>query len=591
MRTRCSSAQTMSLFFDHLLDFSFPDRYNLFMPMHKPVIKTPVASSYFAAQPAVSAGERRPAIGLVICTLAFLACILLTVTPLIRMPDSLFRLHMSWGAFLGEASLWLPANLGKAYLKSSASIEFFSLITLAFVCHCLGAWLVGRWPEKISWTSARACIWLGVIVAGAIYVVTPGILSHDTMVYAGYSRLLAVYHANPYFAFYSAFPRDPLASFDQWSNVNSLYGPIWMLVCAALGQFVRPTPESYIIAFRLFALSMHLLNMWLVDRALYTMVHSKRVRALGMLLYGWNPLVLLESSLNGHNDVFMLTFVLLGVLLVARAEQRGELLRVRGYLPPLVALTLAALVKFTILPVLAAYLLFLACKASQPTSESSQDWKQTLNNWRPTALLLLWSCLVAVLVALAFYGPFWFGHNLHAIIESFAGNPASGFAENSYQRSIINWLHFHPALQSNFVLLFLSWRKVWDSINYLVIVLCLILGARHIWEKPTVRAFLELALAIMCLVLLLTPWFFTWYITWIVGLAVVCLPAKRSRFAWSFFFLALAFSYSALSLYLFNQGLLGSRGYLTSLFDTVPPICAFLFCWFWYPRLRAKPVK
>ena len=109
------------------------------MPMHKLVAKTPLASSDLATQPAMNAGERGPAIGLALCTLAFLACILLTVTPLIRMPDALFRLHMSWGSFLGEASLWLPANLGKVYQQSSASIEFFSLITLAFVCYCLGA--------------------------------------------------------------------------------------------------------------------------------------------------------------------------------------------------------------------------------------------------------------------------------------------------------------------------------------------------------------------------------------------------------------------------------------------------------------------
>ncbi len=521
-------------------------------------------------------------ISLALCTLAFLACILLTVTPLIRMPDALFRLYISWGSFLGEASHWLPANLGKTYQQSSASIEFFCLITLAFLCYCLGALLVGRFAEKTPWMSARVCIWLGLILAGAIYVVTPGVLSHDMIVYAGYSRLMAVHHANPYFVLYSTFPRDPLAPFDQWSNVNSLYGPVWMLVCAALGQFVRPTPESYIIAFRLFALSMHVLNTWLVDRSLRAMGQSQRTRTLGMLLYGWNPLVLLESSLNGHNDVFMLTFVLLGVLLVARAERRGELLRAHGYLPPLVALTLAVLVKFAILPVVAVYLLFLACKALRPTADSPLIWKQALSNWRPVALPLFWACLVAALVALAFYGPFWFGHNLHAIIESFAGNPASGFAENSYQRSIINWLNFHPALKSNFLLLFLIWRKVWDVVNYLAIILCLILGARRMWRAPTVRTFLALTLAIMCLVLLLTPWFFTWYITWIVGLAVVCLPTNRSRLVHSLFLLALTFSYSALSLYLFNQGLLGSRGYLTSLFDTLPPICAFLFCWFQY---------
>ena len=562
------------------------------MSTQRPAIKTPVASSNLkhsarhGLRPFALVNERWFASGWALCTLAFLACILLTVTPLIRMPDSLFKLHLSWGAFLGQASLWLPANLGQTYQQSSASIEFFGLITLAFLCYCLAALLLGQRVEDAPQAGVRVCIWLVLVLAGAIYVVTPGVLSHDTMVYAGYSRLMAVYHANPYFVLYSAFPRDPLAPFDQWSNVNSLYGPVWMLVCAALGQFVRPTPEAYLVAFRLFALSMHLLNTLLVERTLRAMGHTRRTRTLGMVLYGWNPLVLLESSLNGHNDVFMLTFVLLGVLLLARAEQRAELQRTRGYLPPLVALTLAALVKFVILPVLAVYLLFLACKTLRSGVDSPPDWQQALRHWRPVVLQLCWSCLVAALVALAFYGMFWFGHNLRAIIESFTGNPAAGFAENSYQRSVINWLPFHPAQKSNGLLLFFSWRKVWDGINYLAVIVCLILGARRLWRMPTVRTFVALALTVMCLVLLLTPWFFTWYITWIVGLAAVCLPARSERITWSFFMLALTFSYSALSLYLFNHNLLGSHGYLISLFDTLPPIGVSLLCWFWYPRLR-----
>ncbi len=88
----------------------------------------------------------------------------------------------------------------------------------------------------------------------------------------------------------------------------------------------------------------------------------------------------------------------------------------------------------------------------------------------------------------------------------------------------------------------------------------------------------------MCIVLLLTPWFFTWYSMWIVGLVAVCLPARRSRVVWAFIILALTFSYSTLSLYLFNHDLLGPHGYLVSLFDNIPPICAFLFCWIRYPR-------
>ncbi len=530
--------------------------------------------------------DRRWPVGLICCTLAFLACVLLTVTPLTRLPDPvLHHLQIGWGLFLGQASQWLPANLGPTYQRSSAAIEFFCLLTLMFGCYCLGAWFVGRRTERARNWSVSLCIWLGLLVAGAIYLVTPGVREHDIEAYAGYSRLLAIYHANPYFVTFATFPHDPVAPTDVWSGATAIYGPAWMLVCALLGWVLRsPTPEAYIIGFRVVALSAHLLNTWLVGRILRAQDRSPRIRSLGMLLYGWSPLVLIESAQDAHLDLFMLTFLLLGILLAVRAEQRGELLRARGYLPPALAFTVAIAVKYTILPVLIAYLLLLCCKALRPTAESSLVWREARGNWRAAAKILCLGGLASVLVALAFYVPFWIGHSPRAIIASFSDNPAENWAENSILRSIINWVGYHPALKGNFLLLFFSWRKVWDGINYLAIIFCLIIGARKLWRTPTVNAFLTLALAIMCVMLLLTPWFFAWYVTWIVALAAVNLPARSTRVRWSCFFLALAFSYSALTLYLFHENMLGSRDYLDTLFDAGPPVVVLLFCWLRYPH-------
>ncbi len=545
----------------------------------KSLTKTPVAS------PAVESSGRHWPVGLMLCTLAFLTCVLLTLSPLSRMPDTEFRLRIGWGIFLGKVSQWLPANIGPTYQPSSASIEFFCIISLAFFFYCLGAWLVACWTADERIWLVYTCIWLGLLLAGGIYLVTPGVLSHDIGTYAGYGRLLTVYHANPYFVTLSTFPHDPVLRIDDWASVASAYGPIWMIICAIVGWLVKqPTPEAYVIGFRVFALAMHLLNTLLVGSTLHTMGRSPRICALGMLLYGWNPLVLVESAQNGHNDVFMLTFVLLGILLLARAEKRGELLRARGYLPPALAFTLAALVKFPILPILAAYLIFLLCKSLRPTSASSLGWQKALSNWRPAALLLSWACLASALLALILYAPLLWGHNASAIIGSFSNNPVSTTSENSYMRSVVNFLNVHTEQKGNLLLQFFSLRKVWNVINYMAIALCLFFGARIFWVTPKVETFLALALAMMCIVLLLTPWFFPWYSIWIVGLAAVCLPARRSRAVAAFIMLALTFSYSTLSLYLFNHGLLGFNVYLVSLFDTVLPICAFLLCWMLYPR-------
>jgi hypothetical protein len=354
-----------------------------------------------------------------------------------------------------------------------------------------------------------------------------------------------------------------------------------MLVCGFWGRLLNPDPSTYVVAFRFFALAMHLLNTWLVGRTLQTMGRSPRTVTLGMLLYAWNPLVLLESSLGGHNDAFMITFVLAGILLAVRAEQRDQLLHASGYLLPAVAFTLAVLVKFTAIPILAAYLLLLVCKALRSTVDSPRGLKQALiSTWKPAVLVLFCSGLVVIFVTLAFYGPFWFGHRLNEIIASFKKPPSAIFAENSFMRSIINWLNFHPAQKHNALLVFLSQRRVWDSLNLMAIMLCLMLGARQLWLKPAIRTFVTVALATMCVVLLITPWFFPWYITWIVGLAVLCLPLRQNRTTWALLALTLTFSFSALSLYLFNAGLLGSHGYLVSLFDTIPPLCAFLILWY-----------
>ena len=563
------------------LDFYRALLYNLIMVRQKSLAKTPFA------YPEMKSLVRHLPVRLMLSLLGFLTCVLLTVTPLSRIPDTTFRLRFAWGAFLGKVSQWLPTNIGPTYQPSSAPIEFFCIITLAFFFYCLGAWSVRLWADDVSHWPVYTCVWLGVLLAGGIYLVTRGLLSHDIGTYAGYSRLLAKYHANPYFVPLSSFPQDPVIPIDDWKAVASAYGPIWMIICAVLGWLLKhPTPGTYVIGFRVFALTMHLLNTLLVGSILRMMGRSPRICALGMLLYGWNPLVLLESALNGHNDVFMLTFVLLGILLLARAEQRGELLHARGYLPPILAFTLAVLVKFPILPVLAAYLIFLICKSLHPTSASSLTYQELFTKWRPTALLLGWTCLTFAMLMVAFYAPFFLRHVPSAIIGSFSNNPVSTWAENSFMRSVINWLNLHTEQKGNLLFLFFSSRHVWNVINYIAIALCLFFGARRLWVTPTVKTFLTLTLAMMCIVLLLTPWFFPWYSIWIVGLASVCLPACRGRTVSAFVILALTLSYSTLSLYLFGYGLLGQNIYLVSLFDSVPPICAFILCWTMYPYWR-----
>ncbi len=458
---------------------------------------------------------------------------------------------------------------------ASAYLEFFGLLSLAFLCYGLGALLVRRQFVTASQRTLRGLIWLGALLGGTIFLLTPALLSHDILVYAAYSRILTAYHANPYFVPIAAFPHDPFSLHNYWFRSVSAYGPIWILVCGFFGWFVGPNQSAYVLAFRLFALFFDLLNIWLVGRTLQVLGRSARTVTLGMLLYAWNPLLLLESGLGGHNDGFMMTFVLAGILLAASAEKHGQLLRARGYLPAAAMLTLAALIKFTALPILAAYLLFLACKALCPAAESSRKPRLILRDWRLTLPILAWSGLCAGLLVLVLYGPFWLGHSLSAIVGAFKGPPSSLYAQNSFMRSMMEWQKYHLNVH-NALLGLLSNRGFWDDLTIVSIVFCLLLGTVRLLRKPTTRTFIMVALATMSLVLLVTPWFFAWYITWLLALGVVSLPVRLDRFEAALLALVFTFSFSALFTYLFNGNLFGSSYYLVSLFSTVPPVCAFL---------------
>jgi hypothetical protein len=531
--------------------------------------------------------------------LGYILCILLTVAPLSRIPDSVIHLQTPFGPLLASIGAWLPTNLGlaadtTASQASSQYVLFLGLLALAFVFYGLIAWFIARQPSDAAiHRRVRAIIWISALVAGIIYVFTPAMLSHDILVYTSYSRLLANYHANPYFVPLSHFPRDPYVPLNYWAGSVAAYGPLWLLVCGLLGLVAGPSPVSYILAFRLFALASHLVSTWLVGQTLRATGQSQRTVTLGTLLYALNPLVLLESSLGGHNDVFMVTLLLAGLWLAARAQQRGRLLLPDGYLPPLIAFTLATLVKFTALPVIGLFIAFVAWNAWHGNQRTESPSRQAnARRWWSAIDVIVLSAVTACLVALAFYGPFWIHHNLRDILKSFSNPPSALFAENSILRAILAWSHNHslPAGLPGKLLSLFSIRKVWDDLNIAVVGLTCIAGVIWLWRSPTLRAFTLASLVALGALLLITPWFYSWYVTWLVGLAAVALPLCGSRAGRALLAFTLAFSASALLTYLYKDGYapFGIWTGFICLITIAPPLLALLLALLtWRPASQA----
>ncbi len=449
------------------------------------------------------------------------------------------------------------ANTPRDSQISTHLLCLLALIVLEFIIYGLAAWWIQQQKHDYDNRRTLTIIWFGVLAAGLIFVFTPAMLSRDLFVYAGYGRILAHYHANPYFVTLSMYPHDALVPLDDWNTALCAYGPIWLLICGLSSMLAGEHTILYVFFYRILGFAAHALNILLITTILRTMGRSPRTIAQGTLLYAWNPLVLQESCLGGHNDTFMVTFLLLGLLYSVRAEQHKlrPFTAWQAYVPALIAFTVAVLIKFTSAPLIALFFILLACKLLQSQDQPQKLSLSTLQQieWRSFLQTMLAACLVSVGTILAFYAPFWAGHSVHAILESFSSPPSARSAYGSILGALLNWEKVSGGQYADSGLIFLlSQHNTWQDISTVVAALLLLISVVWLWRTPTTRTMALSALAILGAVLIVTPWFFPWYITWLVGLAAICLPVSHERIARALIGFTLTFSASAHFIYIFR---------------------------------------
>jgi len=308
-------------------------------------------------------------------------------------------------------------------------------------------------------------------------------------------------------------------------------------------QVAGTSDQGFLLTFRLFAFAMHLVNIFLVTALLRTTGQSRRTILLGTLLYAWNPLVLFECCIGAHNDVFMLMWVLLGMFLGARAL-RADSVSVRTYVLPVVAFTLAVLVKFTALPTILFFIVALSCKVLRmPTSAAG---KQRTLSWYQAFLTLLFSGCISLCIVFIFYGPFLINHSIKEMIAGFTSSPSSTQILNSILFALQAWNSSHPLPPLLLELHF------WSVLSGGLMALVVVIGIIALWRTPTIHTVIRVSLALFVVFQLSTTWFFPWYILWLVGLAVVSLPVTGSRVDRGLFAFTLCFSLTAFSSYYFT---------------------------------------
>ncbi len=212
----------------------------------------------------------------------------------------------------------------------------------------------------------------------------PPLVSKDVFSNIFYGKIAAHYRDNPYVITPQRFSGDQLMAYVSlnWKNTAIVYGPLHTIFSTLLSRVVGTGITAGIFAFKGAMAVFHLANaviIWFILGRL-----APRRQRFGTMLYAWNPIALAIGVGGGHNDVMMMTLVLLGVLFLLEGRHWA------GF----VFICLSVLVKYITVLLVVALLLHLATK-----------WRGWAEKIRGLALHLA----VFFLLCALFFLPYWVG--------------------------------------------------------------------------------------------------------------------------------------------------------------------------------------
>lgn len=168
--------------------------------------------------------------------------------------------------------------------------------------------------EKSIFQNKKQIFIFIMIISFAFMIILP-YLSSDIYYYIGDSWLSSKYNENPYY--FSVLDLQKKGLNDEilnntgvWKNTTSVYGPLWNFIAKVLVSLSFGNITLALFIFKIASYLVHILNCYFI----YKITKSNKY----MLLYGLNPLVLIEFLSNVHNDIYLVLFVLVAMYFLIR---------------------------------------------------------------------------------------------------------------------------------------------------------------------------------------------------------------------------------------------------------------------------------
>lgn len=145
---------------------------------------------------------------------------------------------------------------------------------------------------------------------GILFLAYPAMLSYDIFNYISTAKVAFFYRENPYLIMPIEFSGDPFFIFTRATNKTALYGPFWILLSLlpfafGFGKFLLILLNFKLLMALFYAGASYLI--WKISKNIVPVV-----------LFSFNPLIIIETLVSGHNDIVMMFLALLSFLLLSK---------------------------------------------------------------------------------------------------------------------------------------------------------------------------------------------------------------------------------------------------------------------------------
>lgn len=437
----------------------------------------------------------------------------------------------------------------RAWIEAGRTSELGLLNALLYLA--LLAWLFGIYvlvlkrvfsSGAFSGADARRAfklIMLFTAVSMLVLLFMRGMFSTDIYNYIWYGRIFAIFGGNPFVdpaINYASLDTGNWLQYGIYHNNPNAYGPVWVMLAGAIAWVAQVGDGdivNHLLGHRLLADAAHLANIWLVWKVAGTVIgrywrmpgsmetpaveaRQSSARVAVTLAYAWNPLLIIEFGVSGHNDLLLVTCVLSAIWLHLAGRWRLATL----------ALALAGLVKFGAFILLPGYLWLIFWQGGKGEEGEAPGLRERV--WRVGQALLIVAAAYVVCFA-----PFWQGS------ATLSGLSILSPGTSSFNHSLAKILVFKLTEGINNVVAGLNGRppqahdldllrEALDPyVRWLLLSILAAVAVRVTWGARTFGRLLPAWGWVMFVYLTVGIfWFWPWYVSWLVAPAVLAGPGR-----------------------------------------------------------------